>query len=238
MVMSMNQMPDNIRLPAAVSRALAELDNPISDELALHRLWFQILRGDGDITNLTQFFIGYNTLYNVDDRVVRKFIVSIVAARRKQIAELRDIGFRPVSNLTLSFRALRNKGVLALEDYTCCEECGHDGAAATLREDPRWLAYIFFHHHDTEELVYSGETFMTYHYNPVHMCGVGQWESLNWASKQALLAQHMQELFSTLLVPTLNKYGIAVEWNGNPGTRIHVRNAFFFREPDPVFEET
>ena len=139
---SVNALPDILKLPESLANQVGEEYTNDAREY----VWLQIVRGEDDVKELVEDFIeGYDLESSADtSAVVAEFITSAMAIRRQQIAALKEAGFSGKSNLTLAFEKLRQQGVLALEDFSCCNNCGHDEATGLMNEDSdRWQAYVF-----------------------------------------------------------------------------------------------
>ena len=226
---SVNALPDILKLPESLGNQVGE--EYIND--ARNHVWVQIVRGKNDVEELVEDFIDVYDLESsaATSTVVTEFITRAMTIRRQQIAALKKAGFPGKSNLTLAFEQLQQQGVLALEDFSCCNNCGHDEATGLMNEDSdRWQAYVFFHEQDTERLIETEETCLRFYCNRKHICSDEEWQKLDRAQKEALLDKRLQELFVMVLVPTFAEYGMPVEWNGDVQSCMILKNAFFFRD--------
>jgi hypothetical protein len=68
--------------------------------------------------------------------------------------------------LDASFAQLEAHGILARQDFSCCQNCGHgemwDLAQSALAEDRPVRGYAFYHHQDTESAVEGGGLYLAY----------------------------------------------------------------------------
>ena len=226
---TVNALPDVLELPESLANQVGEEYTNDAREY----VWLQIVRGEDDVKELVEDFIdGYELEPSADtSAIVTEFITHTMAIRRQQIAALKEAGFSGKSNLTLAFEKLQQQGVLALEDFGCCNNCGHTEATGLMNEESdRWQAYVFFHEQDTERLIETGETCLRFYCNYRHICSDEEWQKLDRAQKEARLDKQLQELFVTILVPTFAEYGMTVEWNGDVQSCMMLKNAFFFRD--------
>lgn len=226
---TVNALPDILELPESLVNQVGE--DCVND--AREYVWVQIVRGEDDVEELVNDFIDVYDLESsaATSAVVAEFISRAMMIRRQQIAALKKAGFSGKSNLTLAFEKLQQQGVLALEDFSCCNNCGHDEATELMNEDSnRWQAYVFFHEQDTERLIETGETCLRFYCNHRRICSAEEWQTLDRAQKEALLDKRLQELFVMVLVPTFAEYGMPVEWNGDVQSCMMLKNAFFFRD--------
>ncbi|MFC4021500.1 DUF6891 domain-containing protein [Micromonospora sp. GCM10011542] len=106
--------------------------------------------------------------------------------------------------LTAAFRALTAAGVVAREDFTCCQNCGvHEiGADVPRTIEPR--GYAFYHRQDAERVAAGSPVFVNY----------GAFDGATAAEIGAEVAN------------ALRAEGLTVHWNGDTASRIQVPMAW------------
>lgn len=109
--------------------------------------------------------------------------------------------------LTTAFRDLDRAGIVARENFTCCQSCGTSeiGAEAIAGESPR--GYVFYHHQDAEVAAGGGGIYLAY---GILHDGTAMPDPADTA---AIGAQ---------IVEVLRRHELSVEWNGEAGKRIFV----------------
>ena len=114
--------------------------------------------------------------------------------------------------LDRAFAALERAGVVARQNFTCCQTCGHaeigDEIAQALTKAEA-VGYTFYHMQDTERAAEGGGLFLAY----------GSLERTEAA----------QQKVGWTIVEALRREGLAAEWNGDVGKRIEVKNLLWRR---------
>jgi hypothetical protein len=69
--------------------------------------------------------------------------------------------------LDQAFAALEKKGIVARQDFTCCQTCGHAEIGEEIdgyekKSGRKARGYTFFHHQDTERVVEDGTLYLAY----------------------------------------------------------------------------
>jgi hypothetical protein len=109
--------------------------------------------------------------------------------------------------LDQAFADLDRSGIVARQNFTCCQNCGHaeigDEIAAAEESGIRPIGYTFFHWQTTDRVVEDGNLYLYYG----AVAGDGA------ASVRVGRA----------IVETLERHCLAVEWNGTLDKAIHVR---------------
>lgn len=114
-------------------------------------------------------------------------------------------------NLNDAFKELRKKGLIARQDYWCCQSCGGYAIGQMIeirnRMGKKTTGYVFFHHQDTERAERDRILYLAYG-NPF--------------SGSADTPEATAKVGKTI-VETLERHGFLTEWNGSPDTRILVK---------------
>ncbi|KAL2802874.1 hypothetical protein BJX63DRAFT_425737 [Aspergillus granulosus] len=95
----------------------------------------------------------------------------------------------------------RNHSILARMNFTCCQTCGIDEISGDQDEDSR--GYVFFHKQDTEGVTLNGE-------------------DLCLAFGSFKKSEKRNRAVGEVIVRSLKRGGLRVEWEGNMGRRITV----------------
>lgn len=102
--------------------------------------------------------------------------------------------------LTDAFQALDAAGIVAREDFTCCQSCGTTEIGGEVLPDFPARGYVFYHFQDAEHAATGDALWLAW----------GRFES----SPDAELGAE--------IVAALRTQGLTVDWTGNPGMRIRV----------------
>lgn len=138
--------------------------------------------------------------YEGDDLLDRaeELMVGALAAHAKE--QLTWEGPTDCDRLDLAFAALRQAGVMARQDFTCCQSCGHAEIGDELREGDR--GYTFYHQQDTERAVEGGGVMLAY--------------GAVVPGEDACVA------IGNEIVAALAEAGLQPDWDGSSNRRIHV----------------
>jgi len=107
--------------------------------------------------------------------------------------------------LDAAFAALNERGIVARQNFSCCQNCGHAEIGAEVEEasaERPIHGYTFFHQQDTESAAAGGGLYLAY----------GD-ETDESESKIAVGHE---------IVDALRETGLDVDWNGELSRRIHV----------------
>ncbi|MGN9890371.1 DUF6891 domain-containing protein [Micromonospora sp. L31] len=102
--------------------------------------------------------------------------------------------------LTAAFRALTAAGVVARENFTCCQNCGVDEIGADVPRTIEPRGYAFYHRQDAERAVAGSPVFVAY--------------GLFGGPASAEIGEEV--------AAALRAEGLTVHWNGDTGSRIQV----------------
>jgi hypothetical protein len=105
-----------------------------------------------------------------------------------------------------AFAELDRNGIVARQNYTCCQTCGHTEIAYELGKTSvhrRVYGYVFFHRGDAESVTSEGDLYLAY-------------GTLNQGDDEAVAVAHE-------VVAVLRKHGFTVEWNGRIQKRIGIK---------------
>lgn len=114
--------------------------------------------------------------------------------------------------LVKSFADLRRQGLIARTNFMCCQNCAGSAIADSVSKVSKEKAAkvkgcVFWHHQDEEDIRLRGNLSLAY----------GDLDS-NVHGKVGLTNEEVGKM----VVETLKKRGLKVEWNGDVGTRIRV----------------
>ena len=212
-MLDLNAQPDGLRIP---DEMLGGVVGPELEEYIRDLIWMQLVRGN-DCLNDHAFEIacavedeGDGTLSDEQCRAIAQYLID---ARRAQQAGFGDV---PATRLDRAFEALRRAHVVAEQDFACCNNCGH----AEIKGGQDDLGYVFFHQQDTEGLVESGSTYLSYGiFWPAHFSGKA-YKALDDSRREELYDATTATLMKTVVIPILQEHGIGVSWEGDVDTRI------------------
>lgn len=106
-----------------------------------------------------------------------------------------------------AFAELDRHGIVARQNFTCCQTCGHAEINTEIAKTQQYRpvrGYVFFHWQDTESAVRSGYLYLAY-------------GSVSGKEEEsALIAREV--------VASLRRAGLEADWNGSVRTRICIKN--------------
>ena len=214
----LNAQPEGLRIP---DELLGGVIDPELEEHIRDMIWMQLVRGNDDINDHAYEIAcavedekdeegAGGTLSDAQCRAIAQYLID---ARRAQQAGFGDV---PATKLDRAFEALRRAHVVAEQDFACCNTCGH----AEIEGGQGDLGYVFFHQQDTEGLVESGSTYLSYGiFWPAHI-SEEEYKALNNSRRKELYDATTVKLMRTIVIPILQEHGIGVSWEGNVDTRI------------------
>jgi hypothetical protein len=109
-----------------------------------------------------------------------------------------------VDRLRLAFEALDASGIIARENFTCCQTCGFAEIGDEVPEDTRPDGFVFFHQQDTYAAACGGGLYLSY----------GVFDEFD-SERVTAIGEHV--------VRALAGQGLDVEWDGSVMHRILVR---------------
>jgi hypothetical protein len=124
-------------------------------------------------------------------------------ARRAEMASWPKV--TDCDRLDAAFAELQSAGLIAEQNYWCCQSCGYSDARATIKQArkaggavPR--GYVFYHEQDTDNALHGGGLFLAY----------GSSEGRD-AACRAVAAE---------VIKALKDHGLEPEWDGKLSSRI------------------
>ncbi|HEX4224098.1 MAG TPA: hypothetical protein VHZ97_17150 [Pseudonocardiaceae bacterium] len=125
----------------------------------------------------------------------------VVNLWRERVAEQRTWPeITDPDRVTSAFDQLNAKGIVARQDFACCQNCGVQEIRAEVDYDPR--GYTFFHGQDTDRAANGGGLWLTF----------GTFVD----------APDTQETVGTEVVAALTEAGLSPTWNGDANRRITI----------------
>ena len=109
-------------------------------------------------------------------------------------------GTTDCDRLDAAFRDLERSGVVARQNWTCCQTCGLSEMRGEVHDHSR--GYVFYHQQDTEAALETGTLYLAY-----GACSDDREEQLAVARE---------------IASTLARHGLKVEWSGSLERRILV----------------
>ena len=105
------------------------------------------------------------------------------------------------------FTTLESMGVVARQDFTCCQTCGHSEIWDEMKEASKSrevIGYTFYHHQDLERMADSGSCYLAF----------GACEDNDELKKKV----------AELICQALKEEGFKVDWEGSLDKRILIRD--------------
>lgn len=116
------------------------------------------------------------------------------------------------ARLNAAFRDLRAQGILAKQNYTCCQTCGFNDleveAERLTQEGQKIKGGVFYHAQDTDYMRESGQCWLAY-------CGFDADQNASSAAQYDSSVR-----IGRIACETLRRHGVRVEWDGSLGKRI------------------
>ncbi|GGQ33217.1 hypothetical protein BKA00_004871 [Actinomadura coerulea] len=106
--------------------------------------------------------------------------------------------------LERAFTRLWRTGIVAEENFTCCQSCGVTEIGGQIPEGSVMDGYTFFHEQDTESVLFDDELLLSY----------GTFGPESEPQKAVEVGERV--------VAALKTEGLRVEWDGSPAARITV----------------
>jgi hypothetical protein len=154
-----------------------------------------------------EYFSGDDEL---DVSAVSTEALDAVVAEELRVLEAEQAAWPAVTDndrLARAFARLEARGVVARENFTCCQSCGHaeigDEIDATEARGLRVHGYTFFHQQDTESAVEGGGVMLAY-------------GALTAGTPDPAVAVGHE------IMAMLREAGLSPEWDGAVTTRIFV----------------
>lgn len=135
-----------------------------------------------------------NFIQNITPSIIDKAIIECLE-EQKQWPERTDC-----DKLSKAFEEMSNAGIVAKENFTCCQTCGSSEIGDYAQEKD--YGYVFYHQQDTDRAVEGDGVYLSY-------------------GHLGLAKKSMKEM-TTQIIQTLEKNGLNVVWNGSVHTRILV----------------
>lgn len=220
----LNQLPQDFTFPPTI-----DLPQKIRTEI-LEILWSDLLKGIADVELLADNIDGMledDVEVEFDDITV--IAEALLAYRRSQLAAAKADGRIQPSRLTKAFEEIAAQNVLALQNFSCCGNCGSAEATEEMYEHNNW-GYIYFHEQDTETLIETEETYLGYGVNWSHICTEEEYNALSDRQKEQRYVAACRKLADEVLKPTFEKHGIVFNWNGDLSVRMHISQADYFAD--------
>jgi hypothetical protein len=131
-------------------------------------------------------------------RVVRRIVAEEAKRHAGDVATWPEV--TDCDRLDRAFAALESSGIVARQNFTCCQTCGVAEIGDELRRGSR--GYAFFHQQDTAAAVGGGGLFLAF--------------AATAESESAQLA------IGSEVVAALTAAGLSPQWNGDAAQRIAV----------------
>jgi hypothetical protein len=122
------------------------------------------------------------------------------------------VGSQFTNKLTAAFRLMRKMGLIAKQNWKCCQTCGCYDITILAEKLKRGgkapLGYAFYHNQDKDSMVKRGDFYIAY----------GGFNS----QKYGKFGLDDKDVGGKIIY-ALTTFGLITKWDGNPNTRILVR---------------
>lgn len=213
--------------PAGFRVEVAGLDEPTRVEVE-DLVWAAVLSGNSEPEPVIEHLVDS---YELDDGCAESAFAAAVTARRTQQAGWSDD--ETTTNLDRAFTELHEAGILALQNFACCTNCGHTEAPDARDDSRAWSGYVFFHEQDTERLIEGDDTIhLGYGAFPAGPARAGLFRRRVIEEPQPVGDEEMVAV-GRRAVPILERHGLTVAWDENPDQKIVVGNAQWYAPLEP-----
>lgn len=107
-----------------------------------------------------------------------------------------------MNSLSKAFAELRKNGLVARQNFTCCQSCGNYSGWEEVKGSKK-MGLVFYHRQDKENLQKDRYVYLAY----------SGWDEPGKSTTKEV---------GNLVVETMKNNGLSVEWNGDVNTRIKV----------------
>lgn len=114
-----------------------------------------------------------------------------------------------------AFAELDRNGIVARQNFTCCQTCGHAEISYAIEDTEKFRpvrGYVFYHQQDLESAARNGYLYLAYG---------------SLSGKEEDSAKIAQEISDTI-----KRHGLEPDWNGSVRTRICIREIDWKRRRD------
>jgi hypothetical protein len=137
--------------------------------------------------------------------MARKFAAELMASHLEEESHWSDE--TDCDRLDHAFDELETLGIVARQNFTCCQTCGHAEIweeIEQVKQDFEVKGYVFYHMQDTDRVVEEGRLYLAY----------GALDNADESTIQV----------ARTVAQTMQKYGFRVDWNGSLDKRICLEN--------------
>lgn len=213
-----NQPPDEIRLPASLG-----LDVGPEADLVI-AAWRQVLLG---YTDPADFVEDFGRDFDLSPAGLTQAFEAVLATRREQQT---GFGEDPTTSLTKAFAELNARGIMALEGYSCCNECGTRDIWELFDPEHPHRGYVFFHQEDAEHLLDHSHVEISFGAALDQLMDAEEYRKLLPEGRQWWFEQVSTEFMRDEVLPVLQSHGIKVEWNRDYNSRPLLSNVDYYVE--------
>jgi hypothetical protein len=214
-----NQQPKGLRIDAKFA-----LNEEQEAELR-DKAWDMIVRGDIEADAFVERLDGEES-FSLPDEALSEIFDSMVRARRVQQSAWTEAETK--TRLTAAFEDLETQGILCRQNFTCCGTCASAEIYDERSEGKTWRGYLWYHMQDVDGLLEDGSTYLGYGAFLEAFTKEDSWSTLEEHTRKRLYMEWTVGLMKEVVIPTLTRYGINVNWDGDMGRRIGLQNADYY----------
>jgi hypothetical protein len=213
-----NQPPDEIRLPPELG-----LDVGPEADLVI-AAWGQVVLG---FTDAEDFIGELEDDFGLSEEELKLAFETVLAVRRAQQASFGDDA---KTSLNAAFADLNARGILAIEGFSCCDECGTRDIWDYFSPEHPYRGYVFYHQADAEHLLDHGHVELTFGAALDQLMDPEEYGRLLPEGKQWWFEQVSTEFMRDEILPVLEAHQIKVNWNRDFNTRPMLENVDYYAE--------
>lgn len=220
-----NQQPAGLRIDAKFG-----LDDS-HETLLRDTAWGMIVRGEIETNDFLER-LDEGERNGLSEEALSEIFASLVSERRRQQSAWTGAQTKP--RLTTAFEELEAQGILCRQNFSCCGTCASAEIYDERGESRSWRGYVWYHMQDLDGLLEDGSTCVGYGAFADAFTNEASWTSLETEQRQRLYREWTVGLMKEVVIPTLQRHGVGVDWNGDLGRRICLNDVDFYVElPKP-----
>lgn len=187
--------------------------------------WERVVGGESDVDSYLEW--AADEFPKRKKKVLAQAFDTVLQARRAQIASW-PAAARSTGLMT-AFAELADLGIVARGNFSCCGTCGSSEIWEERDDSRTWRGYLYFHSQDAERIPEDRATYVGYGVFLDAYLPESEWDALPDQSKEETYTRLVTELMAEA-VPVLERHGVQVEWDGDLGVRILLKNIDWYVE--------
>lgn len=216
-------------MPEELTKVLEELGLVGNKAQVGEQAWQQILVGEDHAEGFPEYFDEEELEeLDVEEDTLIKAFQALLDGRRKQLDKLS--ADERTTSLTRAFDELEEQGIIARQNFSCCGTCAPGEIQEERKGGNPSRGYVYYHMQDAEQLVEDRSTMLGYGAFVDSYFEEEDWLALSDAKKDSEYERIALELMNSVVLPTLQRHGIEVSWEGSLDRRIGLSNVDYIAD--------